>query len=132
MLTVILSFLKNHWQTALVVSAIVSVVAAFSFQRMEIRHLERSLVRCHAEGVTLENSNKALIDSIQSQNAAIESLETSAKSKKAKLAKALAAARKSANDYALAARHIEEQAMTGEDCGDLKKLVDDFVSASGR
>ena len=38
-----------------------SIVATISFQHLEIRHLRDKLAECHAEGITLENSNKALL-----------------------------------------------------------------------
>jgi hypothetical protein len=132
MLTAVLAFLKSHWQTALIASAILSVIATISLQHLEIVHAEGKLARCHAENVTLEDSNRALLASIQRQNAAITSLEASAQSRKAAAARALAAARLSAGRHDLAAQRIEGRQALHDECDAMKKLVNDFIAGRSR
>jgi len=132
MLTLILSFLKTHWQTTLITSLFFSVVAAFSLQRFEIDHLKGRLAECKGENITLENSNRALIVSIGDQNAAIVSLQMAVKHNRITAAHAYAAAQAYAVFYHRRADAIKGQPESQDDCTGLRKLVDDFVSNPGR
>jgi len=127
MLAVIFSFLKSHWQTTLIVSAALSIMATISFQHLEIRHLKNELSECHAEGITLENSNRALLASVQNQNAAIAALQAAEQGRHARAASALKAAQARAANRALAAQRIKSLDVSGDECATLRKLVNDYV-----
>ncbi len=131
MLTVILSFVKNHLQSVLIASGVVSVLATISLQHLEIHHLQGKLSECHAEGVTLENSNKALLASIEKQNAAVTALAAESQNRKNMAAKALAQAKIKAGRYDVRAGNIKATIATKDDCADLRRLVSDFVAKQG-
>jgi uncharacterized protein YlxW (UPF0749 family) len=127
MLTVILTFLKSHRQTTLIASTVLGVMATISVQHLEIGHLRGKLSLCHAENVTLEDSNKKLLSSIQTQNEAIESLQAEAMARKAAAFRALAASRARAGRHGDAAKRILGQPASNDDCADLRKLINDYV-----
>lgn len=112
--------------TGLITTAVLSVFATISLQHFEIRRLGDKLTQCHAENVTLEDSNRALLATIQNQNEAIASLEAQTKAKKAEAARAVTVAKAHAARYSLAAKSIEGQTEQGDECEGLKKLVNDF------
>jgi hypothetical protein len=125
----IFTFLKAHWQTALIVSLVASVTAAFSLERFEVRHLKRELAQCHGENAALENSNEALLASIQRQNAAIAALKVLALKKQEAAASSMTAARAHADTHAQRAQGIMAAKASGDECADMRGLVDGFVHA---
>jgi hypothetical protein len=131
MLIVIFSFLRSHWQTTLIASAAFSVFATLSWQHFEIKHLSSQLSLCHAESITLENSNKALVASLQRQNQAVETLQAVEAHKQALADHALAAARIRAKAREQTANRIFSETPSREDCVTLQKILNDFVAGAG-
>ena len=127
MFALIISFLKSHWQTAVIMAGIASIVATIAIQHGEIYHLRNKLAQCHAESVTLEESNKALLASIQDQNTAIAGLQALSRKKRDAATRGLAVARKRASLHELRAEKIKAQPVQEDDCESLRRLVDDFV-----
>ncbi len=132
MITVVLSFLKSHWQATLIASLILSISATIAFQHLEVRHLSKALAQCHAENSALENSNKALIVSIEDQNEAIASLQSRAESKKANATHVLALAHREAGQHAFRAKRIETQSASKDECAGLKNMMNGFIREQSR
>jgi hypothetical protein len=129
MLAIILSFLKSHWQTSLIAAGVLAVITTLSVQHLEIGHLKRELSACHAESVTLEDSNQRLVAAIGEQNDAITALKAAGVAKKNAGARALAVAKQRAGEYMAAAKHIEAAPVSSDDCDDLRRLIDNYTGS---
>ncbi len=121
------AFVKAHWQTTLMASAVLAVAGSLSLQHLEIGHLRSELASCRARSATLEDSNQLLTASIRDQNAAIDMLRADGRQKQKAAEEAVQEAMRAARKYDEAARRIREARGTKDECADARKLVDDFV-----
>lgn len=132
MLALLVSFVRTHWQTAIIASLLLCIALAFAFQRFEIHRLQAKLMQCKSEIVTLERSNNALTLAIKDQNAAIKAHGAVTRKKKDAALHALSGAKKQAKFHTLKAERIKAQTLSSNECINLQKLVNDFVNNSTR
>jgi len=127
MLLIILNFIRQHWLA--VAEAI--LLATILIQHVEVSHLASRLSQSKAENATLFNINQQLSASIKTQNAAVTELQAESAKKSAAAAKSLAAAQSDAKKYIAQAGSIKTWKPTGNECADMKKLLDNYVKHGG-
>lgn len=123
MLICILNFIRLHWRG--VVESL--LLAAMFLQHVEVSHLASNLARSKAQNAALFNANQQLFASVQSQNAAVASLQAEAKKRNAAAAKAFLLAQGDARKYTATAARIKSWKPTGNTCTDMKKLLNEYV-----
>ena len=130
MTALILDFVKNHWLGVLVGVLIAAAAATIGIERLEIEHLNSKIATLQADNTTLTNNNAVLTGAVNTQNAAISSLQAQADAKQKAAATALASAIQKAQKYQNRYLAIHAQKMTKDDCTNMKNTVDLYFKAA--
>jgi len=124
MIAFILGLIRNHWLSSLGGVIFASVAMVLLIQHVEIIHLHNAVAECRAENSALAHASNALVVSIQKQNVAIALIQSESEKKARLAAAALLKAKESARKYALKAELIRAQKLTGNECADMRMLVE--------
>lgn len=126
MFLAILNFIEQCW--LLIAGGMALIVMLF--QHEEVSHLDNKLAACVAANTTLAAANAKLSQTINIQNAAIATLQTTAQAKHALVIKSLTLAKTNAEKYADHAERIKQEKVP-DTCEGLIQLLDDYVKQGG-
>lgn len=118
----LLNLLRQYWQLAV----LCLLLAVIALQHLDLRHRKAEITRYIAANAMLEDANARLQKSVNSQNAAVTALQQDAQKKSRAVAEALQKVQTVAARYELHAQRIQALQQSGDECRDMKALIETY------
>ena len=126
MISLVWAGIRAHWLNVIGLSLVAGIVGTLGVQHLEVIYLRSELSRCHAENTTLEQSNKALTQSVENQNAAYALLQAQMEAKKKEAAALHAQAEADIAKKALLLQRIRLGKPSGNVCADMHAALNRY------
>jgi hypothetical protein len=127
MLLIILNFIRRHW---LVVAEAI-LLLTIGIQHVEISYLGDKVAEYKLQNTALQDSNIRFAAAVENQNSAVAKLQAESQRKNTEAAKSLVVARDNARKYAARAGVFKTWQMSGNECADMSRMLDDYVRHGG-